>query len=72
MERVLSLPQISACQFAYDVPGWSIHAVSDTPSYEQFLKVKRPDGTVDSLHMHSETPIAFSSTLLEEKARSEP
>lgn len=52
--------------------GWSIHAASDTPSYEQFLKVKRPDGTVDSLHMHSETPIAFSSTLLEERARSKP
>ena len=45
--------------------GWGIHAASDAPSYEQFLKIKRPDGTIDSLHMQSETPIAFSSTLLD-------
>lgn len=45
--------------------GWSIQAASDRPSYEQFLKVKRPDGTVDSLHFQSETPIVFSSNLMD-------
>ena len=44
--------------------GWGVHALDDGPRYEQFLKVKRPDGTVDSLHFQSETPIAFSSNLL--------
>lgn len=45
--------------------GWGIHAASDSPSYQQFLKVKRPDGSVDSLHVQSESPIAFSSNLLD-------
>lgn len=44
--------------------GWGIEAYR-APDFEQFLKIKRPDGTVDSLHMQSDAPIAFSSTLLD-------
>lgn len=43
--------------------GW-IKATVDRPShYEQFLKVKRPDGSVDTLHASSETPVKLSASM---------
>lgn len=44
--------------------GW-IKAAGDHPTqYEKSLKVKRDDGSVDSLYVSSETPVTLSSTML--------
>jgi|GEM_PF-2806924 len=43
--------------------GWIIDASDQSNSYEQFLKIKQPDGSVDSLHVVSEAPVRLSSTM---------
>ncbi|MDA0378689.1 MAG: winged helix-turn-helix domain-containing protein [Bacteroidetes bacterium] len=52
--------------------GWSIHAAASQPSYQQTLKLKRADGSVDSLHMRSDSPIALSTSLLDPTHTLEP
>jgi DNA-binding winged helix-turn-helix (wHTH) protein len=47
--------------------GWQYYPMGPTPTYQQRLKVKRADGTVDSVSVVSSSPLALTTTLFDKK-----